>query len=76
MQKTVTSKIYTLGETHETLIYDNNVANLNKCDFHPIIGKLPVVSGYNIRLYNNFIIGSFNDHMTHNYYKNLSKYLK
>lgn len=135
-------KIYKLGETRETLIYDNNVANLNKCDFHPtitnkliiqsldsfyildildneesnrikgsyisvdpftgniafydkeyeqnryvnimkqdngvsdIIGKLPVVSGYNIRLYNNFIIGSFNDHMTHNYYKNLSKYLK
>lgn len=135
-------KIYTLGETHETLIYDNNVANLIKCDFHPtitnkliiqsldsfyildildneesnkikgsyisvdpftgniafynkeyeqnryvnimkqnngmsnIIGKLPVVNGYNIRLYNNFIIGSFNDHMTHNYYKNLSKYLK
>jgi len=135
-------KIYKLGEKHETLIYDKDITDLSRCDFHPtaknkliiqisdsfytfdildytetnkikgsfisidpftdniafydkeyeqnkyvnimkqnketsvIIERLRVASDYNIRLYNNFIIGSFNDHMTNNYYRNLSKYLK
>lgn len=30
-------KIYELGESSETLIYDHDVVNLDKCDFHPTI---------------------------------------
>lgn len=133
-------KIYKLGDTHETLIYDQNMKNIEQCNFHPVdkdkiiiqqagtfyiyniitqdksnsikgtylstdpftgnilyyapdysssllvniikpdlssnLNKIHIRENYNVELFNNVLIGSNNDHMTYNYYKNLSKYLK